>query len=191
MAYCSVADIKSYLGIENSGDDSLIQTLRDAAESAIDAYVGHTFEVKTDTTRYYDVYGPHVHGRRLYFDRPLASLTTLTDGSGPFAATDYVMLPRNDAPFYGVELKLTTSRMWTYVNDWENAISVTGRWGYSVTAPDDIRQATRRLASFYYRQKDASLQDVTAIEAGVVVQPIAIPADVRALLAPYRKVTLV
>lgn len=190
MAYCSVADIKTYLGISESGDDALITTLIGAAQAAIDTYTGNTFEAAVDTVRYYDVHGPHIAGRRLFFDKPLASLTSISDGGGLFAATDYVMLPRNDAPFYGVELKLTTGRMWTYVNDWENAISVTGRWGYSVAAPDDIRQAARRLAAFYYRQKDAPLQDVTAIEAGVVIQPIAIPADVRALLAPYRKVTL-
>lgn len=186
MAYCSVSDVKSYLGISANDDDALIATLIGAAQAAIDTHTGNTFEAPTLTTRTYDVYGPHIQGRRLFFDRPLAVLTALSDGAGSFAATDYVMMPRNDAPFYGVELKINTGRYWTYNIDWENAISVTGRWAYSVTAPLDIRQAARRLASFYYRQKDAAIQDVTAIEAGVVIQPIAIPADVRALLSPYR-----
>ena len=186
MAYCTVADVKTYLGVSEADDDALIATLINAAQAAIDAHTGNTFEAAVDAVRYYDVHGPHIEGRRLYFDRPLASLTSISDGGGAYQATDYVMMPRNDAPYYGVELKLTTGRFWTYVTDWENAIAVTGRWAYSVSAPNDIRQAARRLAAFYYRQKDAPLQDVTAIEAGVVVQPIAMPADVRALLSPYR-----
>ena len=53
--------------------------------------------------------------------------------------------------------------------EWRDAISITGRWAWSLTAPPDIAQACARLAAFLYKQRDAQLFDVTAIEAGTVI----------------------
>jgi hypothetical protein len=44
------------------------------------------------------------------------------------------------------------------------------------------------LAAYYYQQKDAQVFDTVAIpDAGVITIPSGIPADVKLILAPYRK----
>ena len=189
MAYVTAALVKTYLGATGSGDDVLLAALCARAQAAIDTYCHRTFEASSDTTRYFDAVGKHVVGPVLYLDRDLCAITTVTNGDGvAVGSTQYVTEPRNDTPYYALRIKTSAGKVWTYATDWEKAITITGKWAYSVTAPDDIVQAAVRLAAFYYRQKDAALQDVTAIEAGVVVQPIAIPADVLALLGPYKRI---
>ncbi len=188
MAYVAAADVRAYLGMTSSGDDALITSLCARAQAAIDRYCNRTFEASGDTTRYFDAVGPHIAGPVLYLDRDLCAVTTVTNGDGvAVGSTQYVTLPANDAPYYALRLKTSAGKVWTYSTDWEKAISIAGKWAYSTTAPADVVQAAVRLAAFYYRQKDAALQDVTAIEAGVVVQPVAIPADVQALLRPYKR----
>jgi hypothetical protein len=65
-------------------------------------------------------------------------------------------------------------------------IEVVGKFAYSTSAPNDIVHATERLVGYYYRQKDSQVFDVTAIpDAGVLMIPQGIPADVKLLLKPY------
>jgi hypothetical protein len=191
MSYCTVADIRMYLDIEAGSDDALIGSLIDAAERAIDSHCNRTFEAASDTTRYIDAVGEHVRGRSLFFDTigDVCSITTITNGDGVEVASDeYVTVPRNETPYYGVRLLNSAGKTWTYSTDWESAISIAGKWAYSETAPHDVRQACIRWASYMYRQKDAPVFDTTAIpEAGVITVPQGIPVDVRNLLAPYRR----
>lgn len=187
MAYTSAADLRAYLGIAATGDDTLMATLAERAQAAIDRHCNRTFEAAANSTRYFDAIGRHIEGATLYLDRDLCAINSVTNGDGT-AVTAYVTLPRNDTPYYALRLKSSAGVLWTYSTDWEKAIAISGKWAYSESPPDDIMQAAVRLAAFYYRQKDAPLQDVTAIEAGVVIRPLAFPDDVRALLAPYRRV---
>lgn len=187
MAYTTNTDLKTYLGITGSGDDTLLTTLIGRAQVAVDRYCNRTFEASANTTRYFDAIGRHVSGPYLYLDRDLCAINSVTNGDGA-TVTAYVTLPASDTPYYALKLKTTSGVLWTYTTDWEGAIAINGKWAYSTTAPADIVQATTRLAAFYYRQKDSPLQDVTAIEAGVVIKPLAFPDDVRGILAPYRRI---
>ena len=187
--YCSASDVKAYLGIAEALDDTLIGQLAARAQAAIDRYCNRTFEAAGNTTRTFDASGHHMIGPTLYLDRDLCAINSITNGDGTaIASTKYVTLPRNDTPYYGIRLKTNSGVIWNYVDDWEGAIEISGKWAYSENAPADIVQAAVRLAAFYYRQKDTPLQDVTAIEAGVVIRPLAWPDDVRGLLASYRRV---
>lgn len=189
MAYALKAAVKTYLGITGSTDDDLMDDLLDRATAVIDSYTGRTFAASSDAERTFDAVGKHVTARALYLDRDLCSITTITNGDGvEVASGEYVTVPANDTPYYAIRIKGSAGKVWTYATDWEGAIVIDGKWGYSTTPPDDIVQACIRLAAFMYRQRDAQMMDVTAIEAGVVLQPQGIPADVRQILAPYRRV---
>ena len=59
---------------------------------------------------------------------------------------------------------------------------------YLLTPGPLTASKTTQLAMFYYRRKDSPLQDVTAIEAGEVIRPLAMPDEVRGILAPYKRV---
>lgn len=190
MAYATVAELAEYLGIDGANDDdALLNRLMSAAQRAVDNYTGRTFEAGANSTRYFHAIGPHIEGRRLYFDKDCASINSITNGDGSTVSVgQYVTLPANDTPYYGVQLKLAAGVLWTYSTDYENAISVSAKWAYSVTPPADVKEATVQLAAYMYRQKDAQVFDVTAMpDAGIITIPKGIPTTVKNLLAPYRR----
>jgi hypothetical protein len=179
------------LGIESDDDNPLIATYIAAAQAAIDLWCNRTFEAVADTTRYIDAIGQHIGGYDLMIPPEvgeLASITEVLNGDGiEVTSSQYVTVPRNAAPFYGLRIKGSAGKTWVYDDDFEDAIAITGRWAYSVSPPAPIKTACIKLAAFYYRQKDVPFTDVTAVEAGVVVRPIGIPAVITPLLAPYRR----
>lgn len=187
MAYCSVADVKRYLGISGSGDDLLLTSLIAAAQKQIDNYCRRTFEAGADSTRYFTP-GRDTEGATLWLDADLAAITTVTNGdSVVVSAAQYTTEPRNTTPYYQLRLLSSAGKAWTYSTDPDGAIRVLGKWAYSVDAPDDIAQACVRLAGFLYRQKDKQMFDVQVVDGGQYVTPLAMPNDVKAVLAPYRR----
>lgn len=191
MTYASIAELKIYKDISGGADDALLESLIARAQQAIDTYTHRTFAASADTTRYFTV-GEDTDGDVLWFDEDICSITTVTtdaDGDADVVSSaNYVTMPRNRTPYYGIKLLSSSSFDWTYTDDPEAGISVTGKWGYSTAAPDDIKQACVRWSAYMYAQKDAQVFDVTAIpDAGVIQVPQGIPADVRMILEPYVK----
>jgi len=193
MAYTTAALLKTYLGVSGSGDDTLLTALIARAQAAIDNYTGRTFEASADATRKFTV-GRDTEGRMLYLDEDLASITTITtnadDGSGgtALASTDYITHPRNTTPYHAIEIVTSSDESWEYTDDPTAGVTISGKWAWSTTAPDDIVHACIRLAAYYYRQKDAGVFDTTAIpDAGIIQVPQGIPADVKIILNRYRK----
>lgn len=187
MAYTTAAAVKTYLGETGTDDDDLLGTLIGAAQGWVDLYTGRTFEASADSTRYLDCVAGVVDGRRLWLDGDLCAITSITNGDGAtIAATDYVTAPRNETPYYALDLLASKGITWTYTDDPENAITIVGRWAYATSAPNTVVQATKRLAAYMYRQKDANVFDTTAMpESGVITVPQGMPKDVRLMLAPY------
>jgi hypothetical protein len=192
MAYTSSAIIKQYLGISEVDDDPLLDALITYAQQAIDSYTGRTFEASADATRKFTV-GEDTEGRMLYLDGDLASVTSIitdADATSPttLAATDYITHPRNRTPYHAIEILGSSNNSWTYSNDPQGGITVTGKWAWSTAAPNDIVHACNRLVGYYYRQKDAGVFDTTAIpDAGIIQIPQGIPRDVQMILDPYRR----
>jgi hypothetical protein len=192
VTYALVSDVLDYLGIDDTSgiSASLIEGHIAAAQMAIDNYCHRNFEAPDDETRYYDALGDHIRGRALFLDDEMCRITSITLADGTvLASTDYVTIPRNVPPFTGIRLKHSSAHnTWRTATDWEGAIEIEGGWAYSVEAPAVIHEACVSLAAFYYRQKDQPFTDVTAVEAGVVVRPIGIPAHIKAMLDNgYRK----
>ena len=190
MAYCTVTNVKEYLGNTTTGDDALINSIIPRAQAAIDAYCHRSFEATADTTRTFDA-DRDTDGPVLYFDEDMASITTVTNGDGSvIASSSYSTEPRNRTPYCAIKLKVSSGVVWEYDsnNDPEDAISVAGRWAWSVTAPNDIAHACIRLAGYFYRQKDAQVYDTTATpELGIITVPTGFPKDVKNLIEPYRR----
>lgn len=182
MAYTSLTDLKSYLGISVATDDALLSRLITYAQKMIDQDRLRAFEAVTET-RYYRY--ENVRGQVLYLDGDLLTVTALLNGDSvatPITNTHYWLVPRNASPKYAIRLK--SDSYWEQDVDYE--ISVTGTWGYTATCPPDISQACTRLAAFLYRQKDAQVFDVTATpELGVITIPQGFPADARQILDRY------
>jgi hypothetical protein len=187
--YASLEDVKGYLGIDalaTEADEQLNRLLL-AADAVIDRHTGRSFAIATDTTRYFEACA--VSGQMLMLDAELAQVTSVTNGDG--TAIDVATLrtmPRNRGPYFA--LVVPSSLRWS-IDDLDAEIAVTGRWGYSVTSPEDIRQAAIRLTTHWYRLKDAQVFDVVeTAEGGSLIVPKGIPADVKQVLALYKRVTL-
>lgn len=197
MAYLTAADLKTYLGISSSSEDSLLTTLIAQAQKYIEEQVERVFEASGDTTRYFD-YDRCVledeQGRRLrlYLDGyDLCAITSVTNGDGTtVASSSYVTEPRNETPYQALRLKQSASVAWTYDDTPEDAISITGRWAYSTSAPTDVVMATRDLAVWLYRrrgQEGASLDAPQVSPSGMMLFPAKLPETVKMVVAKYQK----
>ena len=185
MAYASASDVKTYLGITASTDDTLITALIARAQAMIDRETSSTFEAATDSTIYRDARA-NVSGRTLWLGQWVAAITTVTNGDGVVVASDEYK-PLGGGPYYALKLLGSAGKAWTYVNDSEDAISIEGKIAYSTSAPADIAHATIRLTAFLYRQREnANDIDRAVVVGNATVLPAQLPADVAKIVAPYK-----
>lgn len=191
MTYTSLAAVKAWLNIGsvNLDDDAQITAAVGYAQAIIDAHCRRTFEAAADTTRTFDALGEHIDGSTLYLDADLVQINAILNGDGTaITAGQYTLLPVNRTPAFAIRLKDSAGIAWTYTTDWEKAISITGRWAYSLTAPQDIGYAATRLAAYLYKQRDSynvGLERAETTPMGVTLLPMTLPKDVTALLKKY------
>ena len=191
MALVTRADVKTYLGIGSTDDDDLLDDLIASAESIVGEFTHRTFDASSSVKKF-DA-EDDVEGATLYFSSGFElagepSAVSNGDGTALVADTDYVMVPLNRFPAYGLQMLPSSSSYWQGKSNGDhiNAISVTGAWGYSTSAPNDIVQAARRLSAFLYRQRDTNADaDRPLIVEGVTILPSSLPRDVERMLSPY------
>lgn len=189
MAYTTVSLLKTYLGATTSNDDTLLTALIARAQAIIDAYCQRTFEASANTSKTFDA-DRDTDGAWLYLDEDLASINTVTNGDGDVltASTEYMTEPRNRTPYFAIKLISQSGLSWTWTTAPENAITISGKWAYSTTAPDDIVHATLRLAAYLYRQRDnAADLDRPMYVGNATILPSQLPSDIKTILAPYRR----
>lgn len=188
--YSTLEDLKGYIGGDdwNEDDDTLLEMLGEHAQAIINQQTNKVFEADEDTTRYFDAVAD-ICGLTLTFDQLIASITSVVNGDGEtIAAGSYVKEPRNTESCFAITLKGSSGIVWTYTDDPENAIAVTGKWAYSATAPHDIRHAHLRYSAWLYKQLDNYNPDTDRAAVspdGVLRLPTSIPRDVLAILTPY------
>ena len=192
MAYCGVDELKEYLGVTGATDDPMLLTLLSAAQRTIDSYCARTFEATADTVRTFDSQRD-VDGYTLTVDADICAITSIVNGDGTtISNSHYVTEPRNETPYYAIRLKASAGEVWTSTaaGDSENAISITGKWAYSTSAPSDIAHVCKRLAAYIYRQKDnAGDLDRAVIAGNSTILPAQIPSDIRLMLTPYKRLS--
>lgn len=188
MIYATLAQLKAYLQISSTSDDTLLSDLLVRATETISAHCRTSFAVTSDTTRIFGWSSVQWDGdtQRGYLLLPggvyLAAITGIAgEDQALIPLTEVVSFP--PAPPYTVLARV--GRPWLRRTD--GVISITGRWGYSVTPPPDIVHACIRLAAWYYRQRGGGLDaDRPTITAdGTLVYPLALPADVYQILNQY------
>ena len=187
MAYTTLATLKTYLGIKTGTltDDDMLSGLIVTAQAMIEADRRRTFEASADTTRTFDAV-EDVDGEYLWIDVDLCAITEVANGDGTeVTASQYTTDPRNFTPYWRLKLLNSSGLAWTYTTDPEDAISITGKWAYSETAPADIADSCKQLAAYLYRSKD-SMGDVVAYpDSNMIEMPAGIPKTVRMILDRY------
>jgi len=197
VAYITATDLKNYMKINGSADDTQLALFADRAQHVIEQYTHRVFEwagagtVKKFTPISYmdggdllDYYTLSLGFAEFY------ELTSITNGNGTAISTsDVVLLPGNITPKYAIRIKSSANVTWTYSTTIEESVSVTAKWAYSATAPADIVQAALRIGAYLYRQRDGTPDSDRPIVSadGVVLSAPRIPSDVLELLRPYRR----
>ena len=205
-----MADYCTFLEIKQSMPDSTLATMAGtehatafsamitSASRLIDREVGrwaNYFYPSTDgETRYFDGSGSHVQE----IDECLSITTLAVSESGEICSTgyttwvdtEYYVVPYNYAalgqPFYKLRLdrlKGTKSVFYGYTK----GIAITGIFGYSLTPPEDIKQACKiQVMRWYMRAKQAWQDAGASVELGQMIYVQQLDPDVKNILAPYQ-----
>jgi len=174
MAYATLAQVKQYLGITGTSEDTLLTRLLDAASAAIDRYTGRRFTASTATKR---IRREHIVWDVFFLPDDLRSLTqVVTDEGDTLLPSDFVPF---DPPVRLLRIK-TDAPSW----DIEYTADVTGQWGFTAAPPDDVVQACVRFAGWMYRAKDAQVFDVSGQE-GLNTLTTRLPRDIAQMIDPY------
>lgn len=193
--YISLADFKRDLGIpsDNTTKDEQLTDFIERAQAVIENHCRRKFEASTNTTRYLHAVDD-VHGLELWLDKDLASINSITNGDGTtITSGQYTVIPVNAVadgkPIETIRLKQSAGVSWTFDDDPEGAIAISGKWAYSASPPSDVIQATFRLAGYFFQQKDnaSDIDRPMYISAGgnTTVLPPRLPDDLKKLLVPY------
>lgn len=186
--YATLQDYKDYQRITTADvvDDAYIESAIEAASRWIDRESGTRFYTATETRKYNTPIG-----RLIMLDAHFTAITSVTNGDGTsIAAANFVTLPANSLPLWGVELKSASGVQWLEANGSpQQAISITGSVGYSSTPPRDIIIACLEIAkALYSRRFGENLSVKTVITpAGVVQIPEGVPDMAAMTINNYRR----
>ena len=189
--YCTVADVKLFLGIQENTDDTLLESLVKIATAIVNTQTRRVFIAPTDDeTRIYFTDGRLSDDYlEMWIGDDIFSITSITNYDGSSLSTsDIFQLPINQIPKNHIRIKTSASKNFGY-GDIDEYISITGKFAYSATPPEDIKHAAIRLTAWIYRQKDGGgdLDRPLMTGEGTVILPAMLPRDVEIYLIPYRK----
>lgn len=200
--YATLTEIKTFLSISDNVDDTLLESMVEAASRSIDRIANRRFYLDANASaRAYRVSSPVI----LYTDDigTTSGLVVKTDddGDGTFETTltlntDYIMDPLTaldlGRPYTQVTMVTNTQTFPIFPGLFQNGlrpgVQVTARWGWP-SVPDDINQACLILTADLYKRKDSpggilGLGDLGAIR----MSPLG--RDVTAMVRAYRKEVL-
>jgi len=190
--YITLAEFKADERITTSDttDDAVIEDIIEGASRFIDTYTGRTFYARTET-HYYD--SPDSEYDLWINDDDLLTVSSITNGDGTTVSSDsYKLLPLNKSPKYMIYLKPSSNLVWTFDNNGEalGAITVAGTWGFSATAPDDIKRACMMISASEYHKRfgENTSAAATITGAGVVITPQGTPKGAIDILQKYKRI---
>lgn len=194
MAYATAADLRAWLKIASTSDDTQLGNAVTRAQQYIETETGRIFEAAADTTRTFTPLhlsrgGDLLDPDTLQFDTDLCALTSITNGDlVAISVSDVKLLPLNRRPAYAVRIVAGTAA-WSYSTTPWGAVSIVGRWAYSTTPPADIVDATLALGAHLYENRDQSSYRQAAVMSadGAPIIPPGMPSIVTRAIRQYRR----
>lgn len=200
-AYRTVSELKGWLGLSGSGQDTNLGYALDAATAAIDAYTGRQFDIDAAVvTRLYDCeYMDYAEVDDIATSTGLIVKTLNADGSVNETLTlntDYYLAPYNAdkvepvMPFTKIIMAIEKSGK-VLPTEHRQGLSVTAKFGFSAV-PDAIEQATLIQASRFFQRKNSPMGFSGNPETGqpAVVFLTELDPDVKNLVNPFKKTTI-
>lgn len=191
--YCTLSEIKAALRLTDSNDDTLLENAIEGASRRIDGYCGRFFYQKQATvdlfTRFpYVVQIPELASSNITLRTDDGANQTF---STTWTSSEYLLEPTDTAltglPY--TKIVAIGSKTFPLLFDPDRpSVRLTGTFGWSAI-PDDVREACVLLAMRGFARYNAALGVVGF--ADMAIQVRAVDPDVRDLLMPYRKLTVV
>jgi hypothetical protein len=188
VTYATLAQLRASLRLADSVDDTLLKLALDAANEAIDAYCGRTFDTATiDTTRYYAaVKFDYVEVDDL---QSITEVSTSKDGSTWEVTVDYQREPLNQwtdgMTWPTTRLRTVNNTSWSTLGGVQT-LKITGKFGFGST-PSSIVQATILQSSRIFARLSSPLGVAGFDAIGAVTVRAGLDVDVQQLLSPYRR----
>ena len=191
--YITLANLKNYLKIDDSVEDTLLEQIIESASRSIDKIANRRFYLDSTATA------------RTY--RPIGNLRVITDDIGSTTGlilktdpnstgtyqttftlnTDYIVEPTN-ALAKGRPVNYLTivgsTALSLPVNYWPQ-VQVTAKWGWP-EVPDDIEQATYILSADLYKRKD-SIGGVLGLSELGAIRMSPLGRDIAAMVRAYKR----
>lgn len=188
-SYCTLEEVKRELGIDDNLKDDILQRDIAQAKQFIDDFCDRRFDTES-ATKYYD-------GDTMLFIDDLLTVTTLKtdeDGDGTyentFAATDYILYPRNEYPKTYIKINPNGS-YGGFAAGILNGVEIAGTWGYATTVPQPVRRAAIIQVCRWFKRKDSAYQDVVgSADTGTVTVYKGLDPDIELILdsGHYKKI---
>lgn len=196
--YCTLADLKSALRIQDDLDDSLLELAIESASRDIDGACERVFYKTANATR---VYVPR--DSFIVETDDIVSITTLKTSSGgvtfdiTWSAGDYQLEPLNGVSGGLVQPYTAIRAIGSYLfpvwepanlNAQEATVQIVGTFGWN-TVPTAIKQATILLAMRLFKRLDSPLGVAGFSDLGAV-RVSNIDPDINRLIMPFKKVRM-
>jgi hypothetical protein len=187
--YATLTDVKAALRIQDSLDDSLLETAIESASRMIDSYTARTFSNAGTATRNFAA----TDALNLIIDDAI-SVTTVqsTDEIGDtyvtWGANDFQLEPLNSRsdglymPYTGI--RAVGDYTWPVV-DQQALCRITAVWGWAAV-PTAIKQATIIQSSRLFKRLDSPLGVLGMGDMGQIRVSRYLDPDVEQLAMPFR-----
>jgi len=198
-SYCAVDEIKALMPDAQFGTayDAVLLDLSLRASRLIDRITKRdpgSYAADSTSVRYFDGSGSDT----LLIDE-LAGAPTLVEvdeaGDGVYvawAATDYRVWPYNRPPYTRLIIPILTSSKALWYR-YPASVKITGPWGFSVTVPEEIKQAVSIQTIRWFKRGQQGFQDVGAVaELGRLQYVKDIDPDIQGILVDggYMELTI-
>lgn len=191
--YITLANLKTYLKIDDSVDDVILEKIIESASRSIDRIANRRFYL--DAAASARTYRP-VGNLRVQTDDfgSTTGLVVKTDpnGTGTYQTTlvlnqDYIVEPTNAAasgrPYTTITI-VGSNAFSLPVNNWPQA-EITAKWGWP-TVPDDVTEATYILSADLYKRRD-SIGGVLGLSELGAIRMSPLGRDISAMVRAYRR----
>jgi hypothetical protein len=196
-AYCEFDDIEESMPDTSwSGDYiTVLEALSERASLLIDRATGREpsafYASDTATARIFDGGGC---GSQWVDEMAAAPTLVEVDESGIYSyatwtTSDYAVWPYNATPYTRLDILRTGDHAaWPC---YTRSVRVTARWGYSLTPPEDIKQATIIQTIRWFKRAQQAYQDAGAIvELGQLRYVRQLDPDVEFIVEHYRRLAI-
>ena len=187
--YCTIAEVKSVMPDVEWGAsyDVVLMSLITRASRAIDRWTGREPNAycAPEATRLFDSVG----NCELYIGELATNpkeVKVAWDGITfeLIDATEYDCLPINSTPFNYLRLEFGTFPLR------RKSVQVKGNFGYSLSVPDDIKQAVIMQVIRWYKHGQQAFQNISANSALGSLEYGGLDETVSSILEAYRKVVI-